>query len=52
MKDANKKYQFDSDFKTFNSKVIKTFVNGRLVYDNGKFNEGIKGKRLLFTYPK
>ena len=33
---------------TFNSKVTHTFVNGNLVYENGKFNELVKGHRLLF----
>lgn len=33
---------------TFNSVVEKTFVNGNLVYDNGKFDENQKGDRLLF----
>ncbi|MBN8641194.1 MAG: dihydroorotase [Flavobacteriales bacterium] len=33
---------------TFNSVVEKTFVNGNLVYDNGKFDESQKGDRLLF----
>lgn len=33
----------------FNSKIIKTFVNGNLVYDQGNFNENIKGKRLYFS---
>lgn len=33
---------------TFHSQVTHTFVNGHLVYDNGKFNESQKGKRLLF----
>lgn len=33
---------------TFNSKVTHTFVNGNLVYENGKFNESVKGQRLLF----
>jgi len=32
----------------FNSKLLKTFVNGTQVYDNGKFNEEPKGKRLRF----
>jgi len=36
------------DNYTFKSKVIQTYVNGHLVYDNGRFNEQIKGKRLLF----
>ena len=30
----------------FSNKVIKTFVNGHLVYDNGEFNEQNKGKEL------
>jgi dihydroorotase len=34
---------------TFKSKVITTFVNGTKVYDQGKFNEKIKGKRLVFN---
>jgi dihydroorotase len=34
--------------QTFNSKIIQTFVNGNLVYDNGIFNETKKGERLLF----
>lgn len=33
---------------TFHSQITHTFVNGHLVYDNGKFNESRKGKRLLF----
>ncbi len=33
----------------FKSKIIKTFVNGNLVYDQGKFHENIKGKRLNFS---
>lgn len=31
---------------TFNSKVTHTFVNGNLVYSNGKFDETSKGKSL------
>ncbi len=34
---------------TFYSKITHTFVNGSLVYENGKFNNTIKGKRLLFN---
>jgi dihydroorotase len=40
---------------TFNSSIEKTFVNGHLVFNasaspgNGKFDEGQKGKRLLFN---
>ena len=36
------------DGKEFKSKVEKTFVNGSLVYDSGKFDEDYRGKRLLF----
>lgn len=34
---------------TFNSKVIRTFVNGHLAYDNGNFSERRNAKRLTFT---
>ncbi|MBA3705754.1 MAG: dihydroorotase [Bacteroidetes bacterium] len=34
--------------QVFHSKIIQTFVNGNLVYDNGKFDESKKGQRLLF----
>ena len=34
--------------QTFQSKVVKTFVNGHLVYDEGVFNENSKGLRLIF----
>lgn len=34
---------------TFKSKVLKTFVNGELVYDNGIFNESVFGQRLKFN---
>jgi dihydroorotase len=33
---------------TFNSKVTHTLVNGNLVFEDGKFDERIKGERLLF----
>jgi len=33
----------------FSSKIVKTFVNGNLVYDNGTFNETHKGSRLKFS---
>ncbi len=33
---------------TFQSRVIKTFVNGHLVYNEGAFDESNKGKRLEF----
>jgi len=33
----------------FNSKVVKTFVNGHLTYDNGTFNETNKGRRIEFS---
>lgn len=32
----------------FHSAVTHTFVNGNLVFENGKFNETIKGSRLTF----
>jgi dihydroorotase len=32
----------------FKSKVVKTFVNGHLAYDNGVFDESQKGMRLTF----
>lgn len=35
--------------ETFKSKIITTFVNGTAVYDNGTFNEKIKGKSLEFS---
>ncbi|MDG1850083.1 MAG: dihydroorotase [Flavobacteriales bacterium] len=34
--------------ETFKSSVIKTFVNGNLVYDNGTFDERTRGMRLEF----
>ncbi|MGQ1911774.1 dihydroorotase [Marinifilum sp. RC60d5] len=36
------------DGQKFQYKVEKTFVNGHLVYDKGKFNESNKGMRLTF----
>lgn len=33
---------------TFKSSIEKTFVNGHLVYDNGRFDESILGNRLVF----
>jgi dihydroorotase len=35
---------------TFKSAVTHTFVNGHLVYNNGNFDETIKGQRLLFNH--
>jgi dihydroorotase len=35
--------------QTFSSKVTHTFVNGALVYDNGKFDESFRGERLKFS---
>jgi dihydroorotase len=32
----------------FHSSVLKTFVNGHLVYDNGLFDDSKSGKRLKF----
>jgi dihydroorotase len=37
---------FENQF--FKSKIMKTFVNGRLAYDNGTFNNDRKGMRLKF----
>ncbi|WKD85414.1 Allantoinase [Polaribacter huanghezhanensis] len=34
---------------TFSSTITHTFVNGNLMYENGKFNEEIKGERLVFN---
>tara|TARA_R110002124_G_scaffold54759_2_gene155463 strand:- start:6157 stop:7494 length:1338 start_codon:yes stop_codon:yes gene_type:complete len=34
---------------TFSSTITHTFVNGNLMYNNGKFNEKIKGERLIFN---
>jgi dihydroorotase len=33
---------------TFGSKVVKTIVNGTIVYDNGDIKEDYRGQRLLF----
>lgn len=33
----------------FSSTITHTFVNGNLMYDNGVFNEEVKGERLLFN---
>ena len=33
---------------TFHAKVRQTFVNGNLVYDNGEFNEQVKGREIAF----
>jgi len=32
----------------FDASVLQTWVNGKLVYDNGQFDESVRGKRLLF----
>jgi dihydroorotase len=34
---------------TFKSRVTHTFVNGNLVYENGRFEESVKGQRLFFN---
>jgi len=34
--------------KTFNSRVVKTIVNGTIVYDNEVINEDYRGQRLYF----
>lgn len=33
----------------FGSRIVKTFINGNLIYDNGNFNETNKGIRLKFS---
>lgn len=32
----------------FPASITHTFVNGNLVYENGEFNESVKGQRLIF----
>lgn len=34
---------------TFPAAVTHTFVNGHLAYENGEFNEAVKGQRLFFN---
>ena len=34
---------------TFSSSITHTFVNGNLMYENGLFNDEIKGERLIFN---
>ena len=34
--------------KEFNSKITHTFVNGNLVFNNGKINESYRGKKISF----
>ncbi|MFH1321929.1 MAG: dihydroorotase [Bacteroidota bacterium] len=34
--------------QSFHSKITHTFINGHLVYNNGSFDESVKGQRLLF----
>jgi dihydroorotase len=33
----------------FDASVLQTWVNGKLVYDNGEFDESVRGKRILFN---
>ncbi|MFD1630668.1 dihydroorotase [Pseudopedobacter beijingensis] len=59
--DLNKNYTVDKsnvlskcgwspfEGQKFNSVVTHTFVSGHLVYENGVFDESIKGERLLFN---
>jgi dihydroorotase len=35
--------------QTFTSRVTHTFVNGALVFENGKFDESVRGSRLEFS---
>lgn len=37
------------DNQCFKSKIVKTFVNGNLVYDNGVINDNKLGERLKFS---
>lgn len=34
---------------TFSASITHTFVNGNLMYNNGVFNDDVKGKRLTFN---
>ncbi|MEE9408193.1 MAG: dihydroorotase [Polaribacter sp.] len=34
---------------TFSSTITHTFVNGNLIYNNGVFNDEVKGKRITFN---
>lgn len=34
----------------FDASVMKTWVNGQKVFDNGLFDENVRGERLLFDY--
>ncbi|MGK0412387.1 MAG: dihydroorotase [Polaribacter sp.] len=34
---------------TFSSTITQTFINGNLIYNNGVFNDDIKGKRITFN---
>jgi dihydroorotase len=34
---------------TFKSKITHTIINGNVVFENGQFNESIKGQRLSFN---
>jgi dihydroorotase len=33
---------------TFKSRITHTWVNGHLVFDQGRFDESVKGQRLTF----
>lgn len=33
----------------FKASITQTFVNGNLIYDQGQFNNEIKGKRIQFN---
>jgi len=35
--------------ETFNSKITHTFVNGNLIYNDGKFDDNTKGMQLTFN---
>ena len=35
---------------TFHHRVVQTYVNGKLVYDKGRFDKDARGQRLVFDY--
>ncbi len=35
--------------RKFKSKILKTIINGKIVFNEGNFNEDYRGKRLLFN---
>jgi dihydroorotase len=33
----------------FSNKVVTTYINGAIAFENDKINESVKGKRVLFN---